>query len=232
MISFKRLILAAAFFRSTLLMLMLLVGGGIANVPLPAISALTLDKCPRAVRTESLSLLYLSSNIGSAVGPLIAGLLFYRHTQEMFYVMAAASVVVLLMTAFLVSDARRLPPEETPGRSSSQKPAPAVSAPQQDAGSAGPAEAHHPCVAYGLTPRGSEHEAATVPAQCPFFPLLVVAYEAYPRAALALFKGFADSHSVWLQAEYLYRGTRLLAEQQAGMDDLGVVEHQQRACWQ
>nr|MCR4711979.1 MFS transporter [Clostridia bacterium] len=68
------MILAAAFFRSTLLMLMLLVGGGIANVPLPAISALTLDKCPRAVRTESLSLLYLSSNIGSAVGPLIAGL--------------------------------------------------------------------------------------------------------------------------------------------------------------
>lgn len=78
---------------------------GIICIALPAISALVLDKCSFYKRSESLSLLYLASNIGSALGPLVAGLLFYSHTPLIFIIMAGAFVLTFTITLVTVSDA-------------------------------------------------------------------------------------------------------------------------------
>ena len=65
---------------------------------MPATSAMILDVADDKNKVECFSLLYLSSNIGSALGPVISGLLFYRYTEWIFWGMA----VFFLITCFII----------------------------------------------------------------------------------------------------------------------------------
>ena len=99
-----------------------------------------------------------------------------------------------------------------------------------EGGSAGPLEVHHPGVAHGLAAGGGEGGSVAgiyVEGEGPGFPLLVVADEAGPGAKPALGEGFGDIHAVGFEAEDLNGGAGLLLEEEAGMDDFGVVEGQE-----
>jgi len=67
----------------------------IASSVVPIISAMVIDISPDEKRNESISLVYIFSNIGSASGPVIAGLLFYNHLPWTFFTMAICYSVAL-----------------------------------------------------------------------------------------------------------------------------------------
>ncbi len=71
---------------------------------MPVISAMIIDWTNDENRTESFSWLYLASNIGGALGPIIAGLLFSNHTAWIFYSMAIAFTLSLLIVFAYISD--------------------------------------------------------------------------------------------------------------------------------
>ena len=112
------IMVATSFVCRTLLVLPALIAAHIfVCIALPSISALVLDKCDYYRRRVSLSLLYLASNIGSALGPILAGLLFYRHMSLSFLCMAfgftiTASVVFFLITDKVNEASRLTPPDE------------------------------------------------------------------------------------------------------------------------
>ncbi|MGN0660073.1 MAG: MFS transporter [Emergencia sp.] len=71
---------------------------------LPAVSAMVLDQAGNSSRTECFSLQYLTGNIGCAAGPVISGLLFYEHTPWIFYSMAIAFFLTLVIVGAGVRD--------------------------------------------------------------------------------------------------------------------------------
>lgn len=70
------------------------------SMAMPAIAAMIADWSDDSNRNECFSLMYLCSNIGFAVGPFIAGFLFYSHTPWIFWGQAVsfgvAAVVAIL----------------------------------------------------------------------------------------------------------------------------------------
>ena len=74
----------------------------------PSVSAMVLDWCDKSNKTEALSLLYLASNIGSSIGPVISGLLFYDYMPWIFFGMAIAFSATLILVQFKVSDHKGL----------------------------------------------------------------------------------------------------------------------------
>ena len=71
---------------------------------MPVVSAMIADKTRYDQRSESFSLLYLSGNIGCALGPIIAGLLFYRHMPWIFYSQALFFFGAFLLIRFTIRD--------------------------------------------------------------------------------------------------------------------------------
>ena len=67
------------------------------NALFPITSALITDYSDDSNRTECFSLSYIMSNMGTAIGPAIAGFLFYSHLPAVFYLMAALYVVAVLV---------------------------------------------------------------------------------------------------------------------------------------
>jgi MFS family permease len=67
----------------------------------PIIAALVMDLCPARQRREGYSLSYLGINLGLAVGPMLAGLLFERHLPWTFFAyslaMGGAMAILLRM---------------------------------------------------------------------------------------------------------------------------------------
>ncbi|WP_455383488.1 MDR family MFS transporter [Salinispira pacifica] len=90
----------------------------------PAITALVTDITRPDERQAAFSLLYLGHNIGFAVGPLVAGMLFNSHAELLFLGDALTTTASMLLVALLVRDSRPthddmvrsalLNPEETP----------------------------------------------------------------------------------------------------------------------
>lgn len=67
------------------------------NALFPITSALITDYSDDSNRTECFSLSYIMSNMGTAIGPAIAGFLFYSHLPAVFYLMAALYVVAVFV---------------------------------------------------------------------------------------------------------------------------------------
>lgn len=74
------------------------------NIILPCVSAMILDRSSDSNKTECYSLLYLATNVGGAIGPVIAGLLFYEHMPWIFFSMTIIFVPVALLLFFGVDD--------------------------------------------------------------------------------------------------------------------------------
>ncbi|MBS4535053.1 MFS transporter [Clostridium sp. D2Q-14] len=77
--------------------------GGAAH---PANSAITADLTDESNRKEAFSLIYLGINVGFAIGPLIAGLLYYNHTKWIFLGDAITTLLSLLLVVKFVDESK------------------------------------------------------------------------------------------------------------------------------
>lgn len=95
----------AGFFASShLVIFFIIVTYFVASAILPTVSAMILDWADEGNKTECFSLMYLSGNIGSALGPVIAGMLFYSHMPWIFFSMAIIYLLTFLLVLCKVQD--------------------------------------------------------------------------------------------------------------------------------
>lgn len=71
---------------------------------LPAINAMLTDITCSEKRKAAFSLIYLGTNVGVAIGPLIAGFLFNEYIKLIFLIDAASTYISLLLVIFLVKE--------------------------------------------------------------------------------------------------------------------------------
>ncbi|WP_240472735.1 MFS transporter [Salinivibrio socompensis] len=81
------------------------------GVALPASNALVADLSHAGNRDAVMSLSYLAYNLGSAIGPILAGYLFWQHTEWIFFGNGLAVLVGILVVAFLVNVTEQAVPE-------------------------------------------------------------------------------------------------------------------------
>ena len=126
------LLLSAGFFTCSgffcdqaFVVYLILVGYFFSNIGQPILSAMMMDVTNEKNRQESFSLIYLGFNIGYAVGPLVAGLLFENHTPWIFWGQAllTATAVALIWTL----SAKAQPKKDQLPTGASQSPAAKVS---------------------------------------------------------------------------------------------------------
>lgn len=72
----------------------------------PARSALMTDVTNASNRQVSFSLNYLGHNMGFAIGPIVAGFLFYRAPHWIFFGNAIVSTVAIIFVAFMVPESK------------------------------------------------------------------------------------------------------------------------------
>lgn len=95
----------AGFFASSYLVIFfIVVTYFVASAILPTVSAMILDWADESNKAECFSLMYLSGNIGSALGPVIAGMLFYSHMPWIFFSMAIIYFLTFLLVLCKVQD--------------------------------------------------------------------------------------------------------------------------------
>jgi MFS family permease len=70
----------------------------------PSINAMIADLTTAEKRKAAFSLIYLGTNIGVAVGPLIAGFLFNNYTNLLFLIDAASTYIAILLVVILVKE--------------------------------------------------------------------------------------------------------------------------------
>ncbi len=71
---------------------------------LPAINAMLTDITSSEKRKAAFSLIYLGTNVGVAIGPLIAGFLFNEYIKLIFLIDAITTYISLLLVIFLVKE--------------------------------------------------------------------------------------------------------------------------------
>lgn len=77
--------------------------GGVSG---PFINTIVTDVTKEEERTEAFSLMYIALNIGYAVGPLLAGLLFASHTQILFFGDGATTMLSVLLVAKFIPETK------------------------------------------------------------------------------------------------------------------------------
>ncbi|WP_419023143.1 MFS transporter [Emergencia sp.] len=95
----------AGFFASThLVIFFIIITYFVASAILPTVSAMIFDWANESNKTECFSLMYLSGNIGSALGPVIAGMLFYSHMPWIFFSMSLIFLITFILVLCSVQD--------------------------------------------------------------------------------------------------------------------------------
>ncbi len=72
----------------------------------PATNAMVIDLTNGEERARAFSLLYLGTNVGVAVGPLIAGFLFNSHLNWLFWGDALTTLIAAVAVIYLVPDTK------------------------------------------------------------------------------------------------------------------------------
>ena len=72
----------------------------------PARSALMTDVTVPENRQVSFSFNYLGHNMGFAIGPIVAGFLFYRAPNWIFFGNAIVSTISIIFVAFMVPESK------------------------------------------------------------------------------------------------------------------------------
>ena len=98
------MILAGLVCTHRILLVLIFISNLITSAVIPICSAMVVDLAPEGKRNECFSLMYIFSNIGTAVGPLMAGLLFYRHMPMSFFCVAGFYTVSLLIMFFMIKE--------------------------------------------------------------------------------------------------------------------------------
>lgn len=70
----------------------------------PARNALEVDLAPKEQRNRMFSLIYQCVNMGMAIAPLMAGLMFYSYPQLMFFINGGAEIISVILVAFFVRE--------------------------------------------------------------------------------------------------------------------------------
>lgn len=83
---------------------LLFLGYFFIGIAVPASNALVADHSNPGNRDAVMSLSYLAYNLGSGVGPVIAGYLFWNHTEWVYWGNGLAIFVGILVVAFYVKD--------------------------------------------------------------------------------------------------------------------------------
>lgn len=94
---------------SVFIVVMLLVSTMFQGAVRPAMNAIIMDMLPPEKRQQGFSLQYLGINIGVALGPIVAGFLFYNFLPLLFIGDALTSFVALILIGKYVKE---LKPEE------------------------------------------------------------------------------------------------------------------------
>ncbi len=93
-----------------LLIISNLFGGAVR----PVNNALVADLTDVSNRQTAFSLTYLGINVGCALGPMVAGFLFQKHTAWLFIGDALTTLIAVLLVAFLVKERDRESPAGHP----------------------------------------------------------------------------------------------------------------------
>lgn len=72
----------------------------------PANAAMMADLTNRKNRQQAFSFLYLGVNIGVAVGPLIAGILYKNYVKWIFWGDALTTFISIVLIAFLLKESK------------------------------------------------------------------------------------------------------------------------------
>ena len=93
------MLIGGRFCMHRIVILFVFISYSATSALMPVVSAMIIDQSTAHNRSECFSLLYLAGNIGCALGPVLAGLLFYNHMPWVFYCQAffflAAFVLVI-----------------------------------------------------------------------------------------------------------------------------------------
>ncbi|MCX7745311.1 MAG: MFS transporter [Clostridia bacterium] len=84
--------------------LFIIASFAILNISFPVLLSFIADLTTPDQRKASYSLLYLGVNVGAAVGPMIAGLLFYNYTNIIFIGDALTTIIAALVVLFMVEE--------------------------------------------------------------------------------------------------------------------------------
>ncbi|WP_447957029.1 MFS transporter [Vreelandella sp. EE7] len=99
-------IIACGFFAEHYLLApgLLFLGYFFIGIALPASNALVADHSNPQNRDAVMSLSYLAYNLGSGVGPVIAGYLFWNYTEWVYWGNGLAILIGIFVVAFYVKD--------------------------------------------------------------------------------------------------------------------------------
>ena len=97
------LIACAFVVNENLIITLLIISTFINGAARPALDALAIDLLPDDKRSLGMALMYLGINIGVAVGPAIAGILFEVNIQLFFIFDGVTSFIAVIMVMLLIS---------------------------------------------------------------------------------------------------------------------------------
>lgn len=107
------IVLAGFFCRTVYGLVFMVLSYAFTSMATPIIAAMITDYSEEKNRTECFSVLYLSQNIGFAVGPSIGGLLFYNYMEWAFFGQGILYALAGLWMVFFVKDAFVVQRDET-----------------------------------------------------------------------------------------------------------------------
>lgn len=87
-----------------IVMIPILISYSATSAVMPTIFAMIVDNSSTKNRSESFSLLHLAGNLGCAFGPLLAGLLFYKHMPWVFFCQAILFFIAFAVISLKVTD--------------------------------------------------------------------------------------------------------------------------------
>lgn len=89
---------------SILIPVFLILSGMFSGAAQPVSSAMITDLTDKENRRQAFSLLYMGTNIGFSIGPMIAGFLYKNHTNWIFYGNAFAILISVLLILFFIEE--------------------------------------------------------------------------------------------------------------------------------
>ncbi|MHB1391536.1 MAG: MFS transporter [Clostridia bacterium] len=89
---------------SILIPVFLILSGMFAGAAQPVSSAMLTDLTKKENRRQAFSLLYMGTNIGFSIGPMIAGFLYKNHTNWIFYGNAFAILISLVLILLFIGE--------------------------------------------------------------------------------------------------------------------------------
>ena len=83
-----------------------------SSLVMPVVAAMITDNSDDTNRAECFSILFLTQNIGYAIGPSVGGMLYYSHMKWIFYGEAIMYSIAIIIAIFMIRDGYRVPSKE------------------------------------------------------------------------------------------------------------------------